>query len=765
MKKRISPFHYPETEINFNRDFSSLYHNGNLWTVVQLERGRDTNTGVYKNGKFLGEIKTEGFVHKPSITDLSKEYLFVCWNEVKNKKWAVKGTIIEAKNGKYGEIEKIFENEKLILPPDTILFQNKLWCAFPAIKDGKIRIHLIVKEREKWEIADILSEKYDTFRSKLSSDGKFIYCVFDQYKNNKYEIVCKIFDCKKVKEVKAVPPEGERWLNPKIVSSKDATYIVWVCLKEVEDKKLGIRDHFPFAMAGKIKNNKIEYIFDKSHPEDKRIVIDLREGLLASEIYQGYHGLRRNPHISVSDKEEIWFLWEVKIEKESTNISGHMFGRKLKKDNTLSPYYDLYSGKYSYSVPSYFEENHLPFSFVSFYEKREKIIGSDWIDLKNKKKIYRLKSDKWKRWSPVKIKKIKRKDRKIYIDGEEYRIFWADTHCHSNNCPDAEGEVDELILYARDIAGIDVMCIMDNDYYPHNSLTEAEWELQNQLSQHFTEKGKFVVFAGWEFTYHRKDIEPSYNHRCVIYPLPGGHLYRRIDKETDTDEKLIEKLKNKRVICYPHHCSYKIIDPLIDRNVEVCSSWRVCIEEVDFTINQLINGKIFGFIGSSDTHRSVPGLGGALTGVIAKELTPENLYQAYRKRRLIATQGCRLKIDFRVSDLFIGEEGKMKNNPEIKGKVVAEKKIDFIEVLKGGEVIFRKKGKGSSISFKFVEKKLEKGKHFYFLRVKLTGDPSFHLPKGTSELAAHVRESRYPHNLARAIGVYAWTSPVWIDIK
>ena len=122
-----------------------------------------------------------------------------------------------------------------------------------------------------------------------------------------------------------------------------------------------------------------------NHPEDKRIIIDLREGLLASEIYQGYHGLRRNPYISISDRGELWCFWEVKIEREGTNISGHLFGRKLREDNTWSPYYDLYKGKYSYSVPSFFEENKLPVSFISIFESKENVVGSDWINLKGKK--------------------------------------------------------------------------------------------------------------------------------------------------------------------------------------------------------------------------------------------------------------------------------------------------------------------------------------------------------------------------------------------
>ena len=55
-------------------------------------------------------------------------------------------------------------------------------------------------------------------------------------------------------------------------------------------------------------------------------------------------------------------------------------------------------------------------------------------------------------------------------------LFWADTHCHSVLSADAEGELDELAAFGRDIAGLDIMAIVDNDYYPYKALTGAEWE-------------------------------------------------------------------------------------------------------------------------------------------------------------------------------------------------------------------------------------------------------------------------------------------------
>lgn len=218
-------------------------------------------------------------------------------------------------------------------------------------------------------------------------------------------------------------------------------------------------------------------------------------------------------------------------------------------------------------------------------------------------------------------------------------------------------------------------------------------------------------------------------------------------------------------MCYPHHVSYDIIDQERDWNVEICSSWRICMEESDFTLKQLLQGKKFGFVGSSDTHRAVPGLGGALTGIYAKALTPEALFDAYRHRRTIATQGFEIFIDFRVAGTFIGGETECSATPDIDACVRAYREIEFVEVIRDGKAVFRESPGQSECEFKAKDDSVEAGEHFYFLRVKLVGDPSFNTDPGEKSLKAFSNSGNYRHNLARARGVFAWTSPVWVTIK
>jgi hypothetical protein len=343
-----------------------------------------------------------------------------------------------------------------------------------------------------------------------------------------------------------------------------------------------------------------------------------------------------------------------------------------------------------------------------------------------------------------------------------YRLVWADTHVHSVQSPDAEGEVDELVHFARDVAGLDAVTIIDNDYYPHKALTEAEWRRHQAMAAHFTEPGRFVFLPGYEFTYHRGDLDPDFNHRCVIYPR-SGPLLRRIDPESDTDAKMLAALSGTDGMAYPHHCSYALIDPTVEWTIEACSSWRVCLEETDFTLGQLRSGAKIGFVGSSDTHRLVPGFGGARTGLWVRELSPEGLFDAYRSRRCLATQGRNVRIDFRAAGEPIGSTVDASGPVELIAEVGAPIAIEFIELLRDGEVIARIEPDGPSGRLACSDEPAA-GEHFYFVRVKLTGDASFNVEGQArgNPLKPFSQTSRYPHNLARAEGPFAWASPIWV---
>lgn len=106
------------------------------------------------------------------------------------------------------------------------------------------------------------------------------------------------------------------------------------------------------------------------------------------------------------------------------------------------------------------------------------------------------------------------------------------------------------------------------------------------LGKKYTREGKFIIFPGFEYTYHDACLKPDFNHRYVIYPRKGN-LYRRTDPNCLKVDELVNQLEKTDGLAFAHHTTWKLTGSLCDNNVEVCSSWRVCIEESDFIDKRL----------------------------------------------------------------------------------------------------------------------------------------------------------------------------------
>jgi hypothetical protein len=760
-------FRFPDRDFfGFGRKLSCVVNGNGMWIATQMETAEKNSILVTRkcgNKVFRLELPTGALYHQPKLISGKNDQLGMLWNEFQKGVWKIKYAPLINDPFSLGTVETVFSSSSLCLPPVGEYFSGSMWVAFSAIDGGNLRIMAAKQTDDSWELMGPISETgIDAFRPTICSNSENLYIFWDQYKNSKYEIAGSIL---RKNGFCSISPRGEadeRWFCPDAVSNNNGqVFLSWVVMRETTDDR-GIVDHIPFGMVGQLKHGQIEILEDHNHPDNRRVIADLREGLLASNIYKGYLGLRRNPMLSTDTDGRLWCFWEVRMEAEATALSGHLAGRCFDGKSWSEP---LLMGNpgYGYAIAKYFDGKKLPISFFQFAEKGKNIISGDTIDI-TQKQPYVIEEEKWKRWGRFNIPQLIKNRRTVEINDSQYTMFWADTHCHSNFSADAEGEPDEIVHFGRDIAGLDALCVIDNDFYPNKSLSPAEWQIHQEFSRHFTRTGEFVLFPGYEFTYHRQDLSPDFNHRCVIYPGPEGQMFRRIDQGSRTDKELLAKLKQTNGMCYPHHCSYELIDADKEWNVEVCSSWRTVLAECDFSVNQLKAGHQFGFVGSSDAHRANPGLGGALTGLFATELTPEALFDAYRNRRIIATQGFAVFMDFRVAGLFIGSQGFVKEAPLITAEIEAPDLIEYIEVFRDGEIIHRETPGNAACQLSFTDSDLAPGHHFYFLKLKLVGEPALNSDPALNSKQPFEVDSDYPHNLARARGVFAWSSPIWIKI-
>ena len=757
-------FRFPGQDfVGFGRRLSCVTQGGALWTAAQKEDADGITLVIARTGNGETErieLPVGPLYHRPSLVAGKGQAPSVVWNEFTDETWSIKFAPLSDGPLSIGKIETVFSSLRLCQPPTGVYCGDAAHIAWPAVIDDRVRILTAVKQDGNWKVDEPISgSDVDALRPCMCVAGNSVHLFWDQYKESRYEVAGAR---QTGSEWEAVRPAGhpdERWFCPNVAAtSAGDVYLTWVVMQEVSDD-LGITEHIPFAMVGKVDGNRIEVIED----QNGRAIADMREGLLPSKISKGYLGLRRNPQLSVDACDRLWCCWEVRVEAESTAVSGYLAARSF-DGAAWSEARLLANPGYGYALPEKQAGQELSFGYFKFAETGLDIIavGATPTDVG---RPFAPDASKWTRWHGFDIEPLVKPERTVEVDGTTHAMFWADTHCHSNVSADAEGEPDEIIHYARDIAGLDVLCVIDNDFYPNKTFSPAEWQVRQEESRYFTKKDEFVLFPGYEFTYHRKDLKPDFNHRCVMYPRPGGKMHRRIDAATDSDYKLLAALDSTNVICYPHHSTYELINPSVEWNIEACSSWRTVLEECDFTIGQLREGKKLGFIGSSDAHRANPGLGGALTGLFAPELTPEALFDAYKNRRIIATQGFAVFIDFRVAGLFIGSEGTSVGAPEITAEIEAPKEIEYVRVLRDGKEIHRETSGGDTCSLSFTDETVGEGKHFYFLNLKLVGEPGYNTDPAENSRAPFSVKSKYPHNLARARGVFAWTSPVWIDVQ
>ena len=360
---------------------------------------------------------------------------------------------------------------------------------------------------------------------------------------------------------------------------------------------------------------------------------------------------------------------------------------------------------------------------------------------------------------------------------EQLQLYWGDAHVHSSISFDPEGEPDEMLHYARDLARLDFVALTDNDSLYTAWLRVFDRVHSAHLADTWSEPGRFVALDGFEYT--RPDLPDSHrNHRSVLVRGEPGSLFRWDDPAADNNEiagpdhRNVDGLKagaeriDGLLIC--HHADWVLSDSELETGIEAVSSWDTYIHNAEAIRAEWNRGRRLCLIGGSDGHRRNAGLGGALTGVWARELTREGILQAISHRRTIATQGRRPSIDFRLVDaegtaLFMGDYGHLSGaisaHIEIEVEPGREDRIEMVELLHRERTLASWSSSethdgGTKLS---IDQRLEgfdsiaanqvlklKDPKYLYLRMRHTG-----------------AERQFPSNVADARGPWAWTTPIW----
>ena len=475
----------------------------------------------------------------------------------------------------------------------------------------------------------------------------------------------------------------------------------------------------------------------------------LYNGLLPIERYFGYSGLRRNPRLVATDDGRVHLVWEAQRSEQAdwNNLHNcYLFGRTFDGQSwgELRLWHD---GRCCIAVDH--RTVHAAEAVVCLGKGEHRDDGADFepfvVEPAATADAPVPDLTLWSTWQPAAPRAGTTRHR-IEHDGQTLALYFGDFHNHSVHSPDAEGWPDELLHFARDFAAVDFAGVTDNDFYPEKALLAGESCDQRRLVARLDEPGRFLPFCGYEWTFHRDDSEQSYNHRSIVFLDDEQRIVRRIETGGATEAAFAKLLAGMNVFAHAHHAQYDLLGTDAEANVEITSGWAVNIEQSANTHEQLDAGRRFGFIAGSDSHRAVPGLGGALLAVWATDLTRPAIAEALRARRCYATMGNRTMIDFRLNGAMMGSVHCDPPQRRFDVHVVAQRPLQSVRIIRNGSVVHDFDVDGRQLHTTWTDDDDPPASCWYYLRVE-----------------DDMPWRDHPHNVAQAIGPLAWSSPIWVD--
>ena len=282
-------------------------------------------------------------------------------------------------------------------------------------------------------------------------------------------------------------------------------------------------------------------------------------------------------------------------------------------------------------------------------------------------------------------------------------ILWGDLQIHTGRS-DGTGTPEDVLRYARDVAGLDVAAVTDHDHWGMHFLdaTPELWAESIAQADAFDEPGSFVAIPAFEWT------NWLYGHRHVLWFEEEPQLFSSLDPATETPKGLWDALEGKKALTIAHHSAggpvaidWSFEPPLelepvtevvsVHGQSESLATPGAIYDPVptNFLLDQLRTGLKVGFIGSTDGHDGHPGLGhlnapsGGLAGILATERTREAVYEALMARRTYATNGVRAILRFEVGGKPMGSDLSAGKPYEAMVRVVGTAPIAKIEVVDG----------------------------------------------------------------------------------
>ncbi|MFO7897623.1 MAG: DUF3604 domain-containing protein [Planctomycetota bacterium] len=357
-------------------------------------------------------------------------------------------------------------------------------------------------------------------------------------------------------------------------------------------------------------------------------------------------------------------------------------------------------------------------------------------------------------------------------------VRWGCIHGHTE-LSDGQGSIDNYFRQMRDEAGLDFGAPGDHDH--HWETPDRLWQITCAAVERWNEPGRFVAILGYEWAKWRRNGDGDRN---VYYLEDRRPMFRSGDDDFPHPPDLFEALDGETALVIPHHtghagnfCDWKDHDPAHERLVEIFQvrgsyerpddnpvpeRGREPVKECGYVSRALSLGWRVGFTAGGDDHVGHAGtefpIGqgettykAGLMAVLADELTRGSIWDALWNRRVVATTGPRILLDYELNGRPLGSELRLTERPDLAAR--RELRVVFhgtapaarIDVIRNNEIVHTVRPDALDCELKWSD--------------ECPIDRAL-LPPAT------FCPNRFCFYYVRAIqadGEVAWASPVWID--
>ncbi len=746
---------------------------------IVVRRRRGGRQGGDQGGEWSDEVVvTEGFTvnFDPQIAEDAAGNLIVAWAGRRDGEFALYSRRV-GKDLSLGTEIKILPVGKLETEPELLRDESgRLWLAAQSHRGGSVDIIFYTLEGSGWRrMPDVSSAPADEFRPNLAvgPDGA-VWCTWDAYEDGKYRVKLARFDRQENRWGPAWDVPGDTLLDayaPDLgVDSKGRVWVAYARNEAVE-AVYGRRGF----MNGSAPRATIRTVVRDTDGEWKYpTATHASPGL----VHQG-----DLPRLQIGPDDRVWIAWQFleghvdwKIamavfqgDRWDTQVFGldepkAIDGPKKRSDQLAS-----------FVVPE------PGLAYVAYQRGRGTFRNRDiylrQVQVRGEARPPELTAFTGRALRPMRRMRV-RQDQRDPIFGpqsERYQLYFGDLHNHLLVDDGHEGSVDQLFNFHRDRFGSDFGATTSHG--DSNKLLYSELAINDALTQAILDEGRFVTIPGFEWT-QGDFVVPRAGHRHVIYETPGGPLYRPTEGFSDSIREFSDLLTKTNGMMFAHHITrpltagtdWSYVNVKVEPAAEMCSSWgrfeyygnpgmiRGGVEVKGCSMQDAwMMGWRIGVIGGSDGHNLYGDRIQGLTGVYATELTRSAIFDAIRKRRIFATTGDPIELDFRVNGHLMGSEISASEGPVIEGWARGVRKLIAVEILKYA--------KGLSYPFPTVHQaQLDGGNEakFWWKDPDFDKDSLYYL-RVTQEVDSRIagryagqRPSPFPTEMA-------WTSPVWVD--